>query len=257
MSYDGLGRMTAASGPWGSGSYTYDVVSNIVSQTLGTYRVDYGYDLNANRLAWTLGSEFRLFDYDPHGNITRNGPFAYLYDATDALREGRILVQTPDGTEEITITAFGYDADGRRVVEHRHPTEDAEARNATYLYTRDNRLLAEYHDDGRRRDYIYLDHSLIAAVDVIATDPPPSPGDPSAHIPDHVTENVPEHAHERIPAHAQVPFLAPMRSAPAASSTGDPPQHGIHTREDTPPEAHTLSRRPQHAPPAPATGLRR
>ncbi|MEO1040184.1 MAG: hypothetical protein AAFX09_11615, partial [Pseudomonadota bacterium] len=48
FTYDALGRLSTASGPWGSGSYSYDLLNNIRSKTLGVETVEIQYSA-ANR----------------------------------------------------------------------------------------------------------------------------------------------------------------------------------------------------------------
>jgi hypothetical protein len=49
-SYDALGRLSTASGPWGAGSYTYDLLNNIRSKTLGPDTVQIEYN-TANQIS--------------------------------------------------------------------------------------------------------------------------------------------------------------------------------------------------------------
>lgn len=46
FTYDGLGRLSTASGPWGAGSYTYDLLNNIRSKSLGADTVEIQYNAN-------------------------------------------------------------------------------------------------------------------------------------------------------------------------------------------------------------------
>lgn len=79
-SYDDLNRLTNANGPWGSLTYSYDMVGNRLSEsvngtattyTLGSYNklssagaVSFTYDANGNRLTATNGSNVWNYEYD-------------------------------------------------------------------------------------------------------------------------------------------------------------------------------------------------
>ena len=54
LAYDGLGRLTSASGPWGVGVLSYDGVGNLKRQVFGSQARDYSYD-SRNRLAGVSG----------------------------------------------------------------------------------------------------------------------------------------------------------------------------------------------------------
>ncbi len=50
FTYDALGRVSTASGPWGAGSYTYDLLNNIRSKSLGADTVEIEYNA-ANQIS--------------------------------------------------------------------------------------------------------------------------------------------------------------------------------------------------------------
>ncbi|WP_375206748.1 hypothetical protein [Hyphococcus sp.] len=50
FTYDYNGRLLTASGPWGSGSFTYDALSNLRQQTLGSRTITVAYD-GTNRVS--------------------------------------------------------------------------------------------------------------------------------------------------------------------------------------------------------------
>ncbi|MCK9383207.1 MAG: hypothetical protein M0Q15_01000 [Nevskia sp.] len=54
LTYDGLHRLKTANGIWGSYSYTYDGLNNLISRT-GTNPLSYGYDTATNRLSSVAG----------------------------------------------------------------------------------------------------------------------------------------------------------------------------------------------------------
>jgi len=83
--YDGQGRLTDASGPWGSGAFTYDSLGNIHAKTLGNRQIDLSYN-SRNRLSQSVDSGetgTRNIQYDSRGNITSIGGVQMSYDAAD------------------------------------------------------------------------------------------------------------------------------------------------------------------------------
>jgi len=82
--YDALGRLTSANGPWGNGSYVYDVLGNLRVKTLGSRTITNTYN-GLNRVtqsADTLNGT-RSIGYDPRGNITSLGGQNFTYDSSD------------------------------------------------------------------------------------------------------------------------------------------------------------------------------
>jgi RHS repeat-associated protein len=89
-SYDGLGQLISAAGPWGSGSYTYDSIGNLRSKTLGSRTVTLRYDgrNRVDRSTDTGGSGMpntgtRIVGYDHRGNVTQLGGLLFDYDYSD------------------------------------------------------------------------------------------------------------------------------------------------------------------------------
>jgi len=83
--YDGLGRLTSATGPWGTGSFKYDPLDNLRQKKLGSRTVNLTYD-SRNRLsqsADTGPSGTRTVAYDARGNVTTLGNLAFVYDYSD------------------------------------------------------------------------------------------------------------------------------------------------------------------------------
>jgi YD repeat-containing protein len=56
LRYDGLDRLTHASGPWGNGSYQYDNRNNLLSKQLGSRTVSLAYQTNTNHLSYSRDS---------------------------------------------------------------------------------------------------------------------------------------------------------------------------------------------------------
>lgn len=106
--YDGLGRLVSASGPWGSGDYTYDLLNNIREKALGTRTVEMEYG-GAGRLSryrdTDSGFTWRHQSYDGRGNVTHDGVHGFSYDRSER----------PYAVSGGANGSFVYDAHGRRV----------------------------------------------------------------------------------------------------------------------------------------------
>ena len=110
--YDAQGRLETASGPWGSGSFTYDSVGNIRAKTLGTRFITLDYSEHRNRVTKSTDSGetgVRNITYDNRGNVEYLGEQRFLYTATDRPRVRR---STGAGNG---FGKYRYDGHGRRV----------------------------------------------------------------------------------------------------------------------------------------------
>jgi len=103
MAYDGLDRLITANGPWGSGSYSYDVQDNIRTSVVGARSATHSYDAS-NHLTSVTGTGVNLsYLYDPNGNISNRAGQAYNFDLGNRMRSA------PGST-------YSYDAEGRRAL---------------------------------------------------------------------------------------------------------------------------------------------
>ncbi|MEM7005219.1 MAG: RHS repeat-associated core domain-containing protein, partial [Pseudomonadota bacterium] len=106
--YDGLGRLKTANGPWGNGSYTYNNRNNITRKQLGSRVVDIQYD-NTNRVQRHRdsfnGNAWQNHVYDTRGNATDNGPINFAYD----------WANQPTSMSGSDSGAFTYDGNYKRV----------------------------------------------------------------------------------------------------------------------------------------------
>ena len=84
FTYDAVGRLKTASGPWGSGSYKYDALGNIRERVLGsrTVAIAYGSDNRVSSVTDTANPN-RAFIHDTRGNVTNDGRYAFVYDYAD------------------------------------------------------------------------------------------------------------------------------------------------------------------------------
>lgn len=107
--YDAKGRLDAATGPWGVGTFDYDGVDNVRQKTLGSRVVTTTYNSTFNRVSRVTDLDnlrSGVWRYDDRGNVTDNGPIDFVYDWAN---------------QPVTMTGFGvssnytYDGNLKRV----------------------------------------------------------------------------------------------------------------------------------------------
>ena len=106
--YDLKGRLVTAVGPWGTGigSFTYDALDNLRSQTLGSRTITVGYDAATNRVAWANDAGvIRPYAYDIHGNATTVGALTLAHDFSNQ----------PISVSGATGAIYVYDGNLKRV----------------------------------------------------------------------------------------------------------------------------------------------
>ncbi|UPG87603.1 hypothetical protein L2Y94_09700 [Luteibacter aegosomatis] len=145
--YDGLSRLKSATASlYGTETYAYDPLNNIVSMASGGSTNTYTYDGSNLLRSISGGSVSRTFAYDARGNVTQNGGAQYTFDEANRL------------TSFVGVDTYRYDAEGRRV--------KATAANGaiTYsLYSHDGQLLWQFDPAANSgTDYIYLGKKLVA-----------------------------------------------------------------------------------------------
>lgn len=147
--YDALGRLTGASGIYGSLLYTYDLVDNRLSGNDGGILKTYTYLTGSNKLSRVSGTQTVDYLYDDRGNTEQQGAYAFIWDA-----DSKLINIEESGN---TIATFGYDY-GRLRTEKSVPGE-----RAIFSYDRHGNLIAEMGIFGiPMNDYVYLDGKLIA-----------------------------------------------------------------------------------------------
>lgn len=149
LGYDGIDRLTTASGPWGTGTIGYDGAGNIMSQSLGSFSIGYSYDAQ-NRMSSVSGSRSASYSYDVFGNVSAAGGASYTYDAVPNLRCANC-----SGASRSDYT---YDGLGNRVTVAKGGTTTYEFQGAS------GDLLVEYTpaDAGKLVEHIYLGGKRIA-----------------------------------------------------------------------------------------------
>ncbi|MGA8855844.1 MAG: RHS repeat-associated core domain-containing protein, partial [Candidatus Bathyarchaeia archaeon] len=106
--YDELNRLTSASGPFGTLSYSYDQVGNRLSEVVnGTGTTTYSYG-NYNKL---LSAGSATYTYDNNGNTVSkssdSNSWTYAYDYENRLKQVNLNGQS--------VLQALYDGDGRRI----------------------------------------------------------------------------------------------------------------------------------------------
>lgn len=144
MGYDGLDRLTTANGPWGAGSYTYDVLDNIRTSRVGSRVLTHTYD-GTNRLRGVSGSINAAIDYDANGNVIRRAGQGFVFDIGN-----RMVAATG-------IASHLYDGHGRRI-----STQFASGRSILRAYSQAGRLL--YTQDSLKGNtwHIHLGDKVVA-----------------------------------------------------------------------------------------------
>jgi len=102
MGYDGLDRLTAAHGPWGSGLLGYDALDNLTYSQIGARTLSHQIDPASNRLTGLSGSQSVSMGYDANGNLSSRGGQAYSFDIANRMRAASGKAQ------------YDYDGHGRR-----------------------------------------------------------------------------------------------------------------------------------------------
>jgi len=174
MTYDGLDRLTEADSPmFGSGSadkalYSYDVLGNLLSASVGSYSsLAYSYNANGQLVGLVEpGTVYNLhtYTYDVQGNLANKDGASYQFDMANRLRS------VPG------VGSYLYDAAGRRV-----------QKNETLYggilldsdYSKAGQLIYQWQPSTQNAtDYLYLGDTLIARV-VANNAPSPPPNVPA------------------------------------------------------------------------------
>jgi RHS repeat-associated protein len=109
--YDWLNRLNSTVGPWGTITYAYDQVGNMVREVQGSTSTVYCYGLYNRLSSYTTSScssPTVSYTYDANGNlVSKTGGWTYSYNYANELTK---VVHS--GT---TVQANSYDGDGQRI----------------------------------------------------------------------------------------------------------------------------------------------
>ena len=148
MAYDGVDRLTSASGVWGSMAFTYGAPGNRASKTVNGATTSYSY--SDYRLLSATGAEPDTFTYDASGNISGIRGLSLDCDFANRLT-----------TVNVGAAAYSYDGDGRRVKK----VDRSTGRTVIYHYDRAGNILAETDAAGvRLAEYLYINGQHVAKI---------------------------------------------------------------------------------------------
>ena len=151
MGYDGLDRLSAANGIWGSGAFGYDPLDNLRTSTVGSRSAVAAIDTATNRLSsLTVNGSVLGFGYDANGNLTARGAQGYAFDI------GNRLASAPGKA------SYAYDGHGRRTW-----VAYADGSWKLQVYSQAGKLLWSQHSSQGSTRHVYLGDRLIAEVNSV------------------------------------------------------------------------------------------
>ena len=163
MQYDGVDRLTYASGPqpWGYERYYYENGRGDLTRRLSSnWTIHFSYN-SSGQLTSTTAPLTASYRYDNRGNITEDANWRYAYNYAGELRA--VYPQTVASWQPpASQWAYGYayDANGKRVAK---AVLGAGGRNEVSAYGQNGRLLL-YDNDAHSgwREQVYLGDRLVA-----------------------------------------------------------------------------------------------
>lgn len=166
--YSAQGRLTQATGNYGTIDYDYDLVGNRILRNIDTNGAQvveqYTFPAASNRLSSiATGQNTRSFSYDPAGNVTYDnrtgGEYGYTYDAA-----GRMSAFLING---VVQSEYLYNALGQQAIRRL----SQEGRTLHVLHDAEGNRLAEYDYDPATgtstllREYIWLGMEAVGVVE--------------------------------------------------------------------------------------------
>tara|TARA_Y100000052_G_scaffold23217_1_gene24654 strand:- start:847 stop:4959 length:4113 start_codon:yes stop_codon:yes gene_type:complete len=143
FTYDSKGRLSTASGSWGSGQFKYDALDNLRQKVLGSRTVNINRNNTTNKITQvtdTAGGGGN-WAYDSRGNITDNGPTSLSYDFTN---------QPTSVTSGGVTNTYTYDGNLKRV-------KSVENGKATYwVYSKQTGNLITQHTPADNKSWWYV-----------------------------------------------------------------------------------------------------
>lgn len=145
LGYDGLDRLTTASGVWGSAVYGYDPLDNLRTETIGGQTINTVYNTGTNRIDGVSDSISRSYSYDRQGNLSSNGVNTFVFDVANR------LAQTAG------VANYRYDGHGRRTIAVKTGTTEYSVYDVAgnLVYTLDTKSCAT-------TDYLNLENKPLA-----------------------------------------------------------------------------------------------
>jgi RHS repeat-associated protein len=164
--YDGLNRLTGATGPGLTRTYGYDPNFNRTSKTENGSTTNYGYNA-PNQLTTVNGTN--TYNYDPNGNLTGGAGWSLLYNAKDQTTS----ITKPGGSALTPLVYAGAvqtqrtQAAATSYINSALGVSSATSAGSTDSYTRDNRgtLVSLRAASGNR--YYYLFDGLGSVVGLV------------------------------------------------------------------------------------------
>ncbi|MBI1914447.1 MAG: RHS repeat protein [Planctomycetes bacterium] len=149
--YDGLDRLTGATGPWGSLGWTYDGAGNRLTQTAPEGSSTYTYQSGNNRLASVSGSQPKTFDYDANGNTILENSRTYTYSQNNR------RIQAAEGS---ILGEYAYNGKEQRL------TKTVGGQVTIFHHDQAGQILAESQASGvTTTEYIYMNGEPIAKAE--------------------------------------------------------------------------------------------
>ncbi len=168
FAYDGLDRLTSATGPWGAdaGAITYDARGNITGQSLGAFNTGLAYNATTGQLVSSYVAKDGIATtsyptFNNAGHMTWDGKNQFFFNQLDQLVcAGCTSAGASTGSE----TRYGYDGLGMRIW-----SQKGSAAKVYEFHSRDNRLLMEWQPGagGFTKEHIYAGQRRIAEVHTI------------------------------------------------------------------------------------------
>ncbi len=156
MTYDGLDRLKTATAPnmWGSATYGYDVLDNLISTTItgGISARNTSHNFNAvtNRLTSITNGPpgFNVtYAYDSRGNVTQRNSQVFEYDLADRMKRA------------VGRATYTYDGFKRRV-----SVVGTDGVTRVQVYAQDGKLLYVAPSGGTPTKYVYMRNHVLAEV---------------------------------------------------------------------------------------------
>jgi RHS repeat-associated protein len=152
--YDSLNRLTTATGPWGTTTYSYDAAGNMAQQQNSSSTVKYTYNSMDEIVRSSSASGITTYSYDGDGNLVVKNDgtnvWTYVYNA-----EGEMTKVFENGVQ---VQENYYNGDGQRV------EQTMGAATTVYLYAGLNILYQKNLRTGVATKYVYADGMQVAAI---------------------------------------------------------------------------------------------